>query len=390
MTDVKTYLITGAAGFIGSAFVRILLADSEPKQIVVLDALTYAGNIDNIREFIEDGSIIFEHGNICDKDFVNRVLEQYEPQYLVNFAAETHVDRSVDSPEPFVTTNINGVFNLLECARLQRKAQSMGNKPQTLTTFLQVSTDEVYGDLEIGTARHDVAASAIAGRDVTMYGDDSFSEHTPIRPSSPYSASKSAADMLVLSYSRSFGLPTIVSRCSNNYGPRQFPEKLIPLMVNNILNGKALPVYGQGLNVRDWIHVDDHCRGILAALRSGKHGEVYNFGGYSERRNIDLVRDMISIVRDIASNDADLSSRYPQASLASEELISYVTDRPGHDRRYAIDAGKAHRELGWTPQIDIHEGLKDTVKWYLDNEEWVRAIVQGDYREYYNKMYENR
>lgn len=384
-----TYLVTGAAGFIGSAFVHMLASDEPGCRIVAADALTYAGNILNISELIESRRVIFEKADITDSDDMTRLLDRYEPKYVVNFAAETHVDRSVDSPAPFINTNINGTFTLLECCRRQRRAQLSAHATPTLTAYLQVSTDEVYGDLELGEPVHNTEAEAVLGRPVIMYGPGSFREGTPVRPSSPYSASKASADFIALSYHRSFGLPVIVSRCSNNYGPRQFPEKLIPLMINNILEGRALPVYGHGQNVRDWIHADDHCRGILAALHRGRHGEVYNFGGYSECRNIDLVRRLIATVADIAHHDAQLAAAYPAAAAASDSLISYVADRPGHDRRYAVDAAKAWRHLGWKPIVDFDSGLADTVRWYVTNRQWLSSIIDGQYRQYYQHMYLN-
>ncbi|MDE6206389.1 MAG: dTDP-glucose 4,6-dehydratase [Muribaculaceae bacterium] len=398
-TGKDTYLVTGAAGFIGSAFVRMLAAgrhdisdaaSQAPGDIIVLDALTYAGNLDNISDLIESGAITFIKGDIRDEELVAQLLDKYEPAYVVNFAAETHVDRSVDGPEPFISTNINGVFNLLECMRRQARAQSEAGREPSLRRFVQVSTDEVYGDLEIGAEEHYPCGSLHPHRAVVTYGHDAFSESTPLNPSSPYSASKASADFLALSYFRSFGLPVTITRCSNNYGPRQFPEKLIPLMVNNVLFGRPLPVYGAGLNVRDWIHVDDHCRGILAALHRGLPGRVYNFGGYSERRNIDIVRTIIDIIAATARHDDAVADRFPAAVDASDELITFVTDRPGHDRRYAIDASCARAELDWTPQMDFRQGLEQTVRWYIDHYDWVKRIVDGEYREYYKHMYENR
>lgn len=368
MNNSETYLVTGAAGFIGSAFVRIL-SERPQARIVVLDALSYAGNLRSIAELVDSGRITFIKGDICDAALVKDIIAAYAPAYVVNFAAESHVDRSVDDPSPFIKTNIEGAYNLLECFR----------HAQCLKKFVQISTDEVYGDLALESARtasDDICEAA--GRIVTMYGDDAFCETTPLKPSSPYSASKASADMLALSYHRSFGMPVALTRCSNNYGPRQFPEKLIPLMINNILEDRPLPVYGSGLNVRDWIHVDDHCRGILAVLDNGTPGEVYNFGAYRECSNIDLVHILI----DTVSRLTDEPARH--------DLIRYVSDRPGHDRRYAIDSRKAHRTLGWRPQVDFLKGMEDTVQWYLDNKEWVAEIVNGDYRNYYDHMYKNR
>lgn len=373
------YLITGGAGFIGSDFVHILADERPSAKIVVLDKLTYAGNLMSISTLIESGRIVFVKGDIADKELVAGLLEKYQPAYVINFAAESHVDRSVDDPTPFISTNIDGTFNLLECCRRQRDAQIASGAETTLKKFIQISTDEVYGDLEIGSpvAFGEEIVKAL-GRGGIMYGEDSFVETTPLHPSSPYSAAKASADMLTLSYYRSFGMPVNITRCSNNYGPRQFPEKLIPLVINNILEGRKLPVYGKGLNVRDWIHVDDHCHGILAVADNGRPGEIYNFGGYSERQNIDIVRSLIHEVGDIAGVEQ------------GDELIRYVKDRPGHDRRYAINATKAMMELGWLPRYSFEEGLHDTVRWYLDNKPWVAATLSGEYRKYYDKMYSNR
>ena len=387
----STYLVTGAAGFIGSNFLDILVADQEDKRVVVLDKLTYCGNIMSIRHLIDSGRIEFVKGDIADRELVASLLDRYEPQYVINFAAESHVDRSVDDPTPFIKSNFEGVFNLLECCRRQRSAQLASKAEPTLKKYVQISTDEVYGDLEVYAprrGREDEAAQL--GRDYEMYGEDAFTENYPLKGSSPYSASKASADLLTLSYYRSFGLPVTITRCSNNYGPRQFPEKLIPLVINNILNGKALPVYGQGTNVRDWIHVDDHARGILAAARHGKPGEVYNFGGYSEKQNIDIVKSLISIVKDAAAEMPSVAAAYPAALDASDSLITYVTDRLGHDMRYAIDSRKLQRELGWEPSLQFEEGIEKTVRWYLDNQEWMDNITSGDYERYYDDMYKNR
>lgn len=375
---MNTYLVTGAAGFIGSAFVHILAAD-ESARIVVLDKLTYAGNLQSLEDLIADGRIEFVKGDIADRALVSELFSRHDPDYVVNFAAESHVDRSVDDPTPFITTNVGGVFTLLECARQHIKAKQRDNACAALKMFVQVSTDEVYGDLEAEEPR--LASQEVCsrvGRDVIMYGPEAFCESSPLHGSSPYSASKASGDLLALSYYRSFGLPVAVTRCSNNYGPRQFPEKLIPLMINNIVEGRSLPVYGRGLNVRDWIHVDDHSRGILAVLRKGKPGEVYNFGAYCEKRNIDIVKALIAEV----ARQTGTSSR--------EDLLTYVQDRPGHDRRYAIESGKAHAELGWCPQIDFESGLAQTVRWNLENRSWIENIIGGEYRSYYQKMYGNR
>lgn len=382
MSTPTTYLVTGGAGFIGSNFLDVLVADDEPKKIVVLDDLTYCGNLNSIYGHIEQGCVEFVKGDIASIHPLEYLIEEYKPDYIINFAAETHVDRSVDDPLPFVRTNISGVFNILELLR---------RSTHRVKCFLQVSTDEVYGDLDIGeyTLGHENQIKLL-GREYYMYGDDAFKESTPLHASSPYSASKASADLLALSYHRTFGVPVIVTRCSNNYGPRQFPEKLIPLMINNILNGKELPVYGEGKNVRDWIYVGDHARGVLSALRHGRAGEVYNFGGYSERRNIDIVKLLIDMVRSQVQDNKNVSERYPLAAEASERMIKYVSDRPGHDRRYAIDASKAMTELGWRPTTTFEQGMAATVRWYLDNLDWVKDVVDGEYRHYYQRMYQNR
>ena len=372
MNNNRTWLVTGGAGFIGVNFVKMLLAEKLGR-VVVLDALTYAGNIRSLESEIESGAIEFVKGDIGDSELVSGLLSRIRPDYIVNFAAESHVDRSVDNPRPFVEANVLGTQNLLECTR-----QYVKNGGE-LRTFVQIGTDEVYGDLEMDFAEPQLleGAEALIGREVRVFGSESFSESSPLKPSSPYSASKAAADMMALAYHRTFGLPVVVTRCSNNYGPYQFPEKLIPLMINNIMEGRSLPVYGKGLNVRDWIYVDDHCSGVIAAALKGQPGEVYNFGGYYEARNIDLVNMLINLVRDSEGIDGS-------------ELITYVSDRPGHDRRYAMDAAKSINELGWRPAVLPADGMKKTVRWYLDNRPWVRDIVEGEYRSYYEKMYSNR
>lgn len=375
---MTTYLVTGAAGFIGSCFAR-LLAERNDARIVVLDKLSYAGNLMSLQPLIDAGRIDFVRGDIGDMELVRDLFRRYKPAYVVNFAAETHVDRSVDDPKPFIETNIDGVFNMLECARRQRSEQLAAGEAPSLRMFVQVSTDEVYGDLAVGQPQPLAPeVEKLLGRSGVTYGPDSFSEATPINPSSPYSAAKASADFLARSYWHSFGLPVLITRCSNNYGPRQFPEKLIPLAINNLLEGRAVPVYGKGLNVRDWIHVEDHCRGILTAIDKGRAGQVYNFGGYSERQNIDIVRRLVALVAEMAGTPS------------GDACIEYVSDRPGHDRRYAIDATKAMTELGWRPLHDFDQGLRQTVRWYLENKEWVGAVVSGEYRDYYNKMYSNR
>ena len=329
-------IVTGGMGFIGSNFVRMLLEERPDWKVWNVDALTYAGNPENLADVAPAaeaaGRYRFAHADIADEAAMRSLLHEAAPEAVVNFAAESHVDRSILSSAPFVRTNVVGTQVLLDAAR----AAGVG-------TFVHVSTDEVYGDLEPE--------------------EPAFTEATPIAPSSPYSASKAGADHLALAYHRTHNMDVRVTRCSNNYGPYQFPEKLIPLMIVNALTGKALPVYGKGDNVRDWIHVEDHCRGVLATLEGGRPGEVYNFGGASERRNLEVVRAIIAAVG------------------ASEEQIRYVTDRPGHDRRYAIDFAKAAAELGWQPSRTFEAGLQDTVRWYLENREWWERVQDGAYRQ---------
>lgn len=383
MKNEDTWLVTGGAGFIGVNFVKMLLARQQGN-VVVLDALTYAGNLASLKDEIDSGAIEFVRGDIGDDILVSALLDRVKPTYIVNFAAESHVDRSVDNPRPFVVTNVLGAQNMLECAR--RYVASGGN----LKKYVQISTDEVYGDLDIthpdGVA--DERLGELLGGTVKLYGDESFSETTPLHPSSPYSASKAAADVMALAYYRTYGLPVVVTRCSNNYGPYQFPEKLIPLMINNMLEAKPLPVYGQGTNVRDWIYVDDHCSGVLAAALKGRAGEVYNFGGYSESTNIEMVKTLLQQVAKHTCRGGKYEGLAADNDAITEDLIRYVTDRPGHDRRYAIDAAKSMNELGWKPEV--RDGIGRTVEWYLANRDWVKEIVDGQYSDYYEKMYGNR
>lgn len=327
------HLITGGAGFIGSNYIRYIFAKYPKDKIICIDKLTYAGNYDNISEFETDNRFYFERADICDRDAIYKTVKQYAPDCIINFAAESHVDRSIENPELFLKTNIFGTSVLLDAVN------NFGIK-----RFHQISTDEVYGDLPIDRP------------------ELKFDESSPIKPSSPYSSSKAAADMLCLAYYRTFGTPVTVSRCSNNYGPYQFPEKLIPLMICNARDNKPLPVYGDGKNVRDWIYVCDHCCAVDAIVRSGKIGEIYNIGGDSEKSNIEVVNTILD-------------------SLSKpNSLITYVKDRPGHDRRYAINAEKLKDELGWKPDTDFSEGIKQTIKWYCDNTEWVKKIQTGEYK----------
>lgn len=382
---MSAYLVTGGAGFIGTNFVKLLLRQEPEARITVLDALTYCGNLKSLAAEIESGTINFVKGDIADKGLVTSLLHDLRPDYIINFAAESHVDRSLTDSLPFVRTNVEGTLNMLDCAKNLRAEEIAEGRKASLLKFVQIGTDEVYGDLDIDIPEGQEFSpelNEVLGRTAgsVTFGTEHFSETSPLKPSSPYSASKASADLMALAYCRSFGLPVCVTRCSNNYGPYQYPEKLIPLIINNILERKALPVYGRGLNVRDWIHADDHSRGVLAVAHYGREGEVYNFGGYNERRNIDLVRLLIGTVAAEVSDNSGMD----------ESLITYVSDRPGHDRRYAIDAAKSIAELGWRPQVPFAEGIASTVRWYLDNRDWLNDIVSGDYRNYYDKMYKNR
>ncbi len=336
-------LVTGGAGFIGSNFIRYMLDKYSEYRIVNLDKLTYAGNLNNLCGVCEERHL-FVKGDICDRRLVNDLFETYRFQYIVNFAAESHVDRSIEDPETFLRTNILGTQVLLDACRKYHEKQIKHK-------FLQVSTDEVYGSLG---------------------AEGYFTEETPLSPNSPYSASKAAADMIVRAYKETFGLNVNITRCSNNYGPYQFPEKLIPLMIYNALEEKELPVYGDGMNIRDWLYVEDHCRAIDVVLHQGKPGEVYNVGGSSEKTNIEIVK---LILKELGK---------------PEQLIKYVKDRPGHDKRYAIDASKIKAELGWEPASRFNEGIVRTLKWYLENKDWFTNVLSGTYMEYYDRMYKER
>jgi dTDP-glucose 4,6-dehydratase len=344
---MDTILVTGGAGFIGSNFVRQWIAE-ETGRLVNLDKLTYAGNLDSLADVAADPRYVFVEGDIGDGRMVSRLLEEYRPRAVVNFAAESHVDRSIDGPAAFVETNVVGTFRLLEGAR--GFFAKLEGPPRDAFRFLHVSTDEVYGSLG---------------------PEGKFNETSPYRPNSPYSASKAASDHLARAYHHTYGLPTIITNCSNNYGPYQFPEKLIPLMILNALEGKPLPVYGDGQQIRDWLYVEDHCRAIRTVLRGGRPGEVYNIGGDCEQTNLDVVRT-------IAASVDRLVPGLPHGPC--ESLIRFVTDRPGHDRRYAIDATKIRRELGWTPRENFQSGLERTVRWFLEHRAWVERITSGKYQ----------
>jgi len=343
-------LVTGGAGFIGSALIRYILNETQ-NEVVNLDKLTYAGNLDSLNEVSSSERYFFVQGDICKKEEVKKVFSEHKPDLLIHLAAESHVDRSIDGPAVFIETNIMGTYNLLEVSRAYYENLALEKK--SLFRFHHVSTDEVYGDLH-GT-------------------DDFFKETTPYSPSSPYSASKASSDHLVRAWHRTFKLPVVVTNCSNNYGPYQFPEKLIPLVILNAIEGKKLPVYGTGNQIRDWLYVDDHARALYLVLMKGKNGETYNIGGFNEKKNIEVVKTICSLLDELMPNPFGLK-KY-------EELITFVQDRPGHDQRYAIDASKIQKELGWFPNENFESGLKKTVKWYLNNNEWIARVKDGSYRE---------
>ena len=341
-------LVTGGAGFIGSNFVRQVVQRKDT-QVLNLDNLTYAGNLDSLQDIATNQAYQFVQVDICDAAAVETVIAEYQPDVVVHFAAESHVDRSIDGPAAFIQTNIIGTFNLLEAARKYWK--ELPTERKSAFRFLHVSTDEVYGSL---------GATGL------------FTEETPYAPNSPYSASKASSDHLVRAYHHTYGLPVMTTNCSNNYGPYQFPEKLIPLMILNALSGKPLPVYGDGMQVRDWLYVGDHCRAILTVLEAGKCGETYNIGGHNEMPNIRIVEKICALLGEL---------RPRTDGKPYTEQITYVTDRPGHDRRYAIDAGKIGRELGWLPQETFDTGIRKTVQWYLDNPDWCERVTSGKYRQ---------
>lgn len=382
---MKTYLVTGAAGFIGSNFIKYLLYKKykeEEIKIIVLDLLTYAGNYGTIKDDIDGKRCVFVHGDIRDRELADKLFSENDIDYVVNFAAESHVDRSIENPQLFLKTNILGTQNLLDAARrawVTGKDETGYPVWKAGKRFHQVSTDEVYGSL---------------GK------DGFFTENTPLCPHSPYSASKTSADMIVMAYHDTYHMPVSITRCSNNYGPYHFPEKLIPLIINNILEGKQLPVYGKGDNVRDWLYVEDHCKAIDLVVREGKEGEVYNVGGHNEMTNIDIVKLTIKTIHDMMAEDKELRKilkkqvKDADGEIAidwiNDNLITFVKDRLGHDQRYAIDPTKIKNDLGWYPETMFAEGIVKTIKWNLDNQEWVKEVTSGDYQKYYEQMYSNR
>ena len=393
---MTTYLVTGAAGFIGCNFVKYILAKHSDIKVVILDALTYAGNLASIHDELNDERVTFVRGDVGDRALVTKLMADHDVDYIVNFAAESHVDRSITNPRLFLETNILGTQNLLDCARHAWAAEGGGYLPGK--KYLQISTDEVYGSLaKTWDDPHplpitDDIARVIGGRsDLKTYGDCFFTEQTPLAPRSPYSASKTSADLIVMAYHETYGLPVNITRCSNNYGPYHFPEKLIPLIINNILQGKRLPVYGRGENVRDWLYVEDHCKGIDMVLRGGRNGEVYNIGGFNEESNINIVRQVIAIIARIMREEPHYQQLLScPLEAINDSLIQYVTDRPGHDMRYAIDPSKIARELGWYPETPFTIGIEKTIRWNLDHQDWVRSVTSGDYQRYYDEMYANR
>lgn len=379
---MKTYLVTGAAGFIGSNFIKYMLREHADVRIVVLDALTYAGYYGTIANDVDNERCFFVRGDIRDRELVETLFAEYGFDYVVNFAAESHVDRSIEDPQLFLQVNILGTQNLLDCAR---HAWQTGKDEHGYPTFRagvryhQVSTDEVYGSLG-----------------PTGY----FTEDTPLQPHSPYSAAKTSADLVVCAYRDTYHLPVSITRCSNNYGPYHFPEKLIPLMINNVLEGKSLPVYGQGTNVRDWLYVEDHCKAIDLVVRKAKDGSIYNVGGHNERQNIDIVRTIIRTVRRLMEERPEfraLLTRQEKGtdgqvdiSWIDDSLITYVADRLGHDQRYGIDPSKIKAELGWEPETSFEVGIEKTILWNLEHRDWVQAVSGPDYQTYYERMYADR
>ena len=379
---MKNYLVTGAAGFIGANYLKYILAKHDDVRVVVLDLLTYAGYLGTIAGDVDNERCFFVKGDICDRPLLDRLFAEYKFDVVVNFAAESHVDRSIDNPQLFLQTNILGTQNLLDAARA---AWVTGRDAQGYPTwrngvrFHQVSTDEVYGSLG---------------------AEGFFTETTPLQPHSPYSASKTSADHFVCAYHDTYHMPVSITRCSNNYGPYQFPEKLIPLIINNILAGKPLPVYGKGENVRDWLYVEDHCKAIDMVVREGREGEVYNVGGHNEMRNIDIVKLTIKTIHDMMAGDKELRKVLKKQELddhgdiridwINDSLITHVADRLGHDQRYAIDPTKIKNELGWYPETRFADGIVKTIRWNLENQDWIKDVTSGDYQKYYEQMYGNR
>ena len=382
---MKTYLVTGAAGFIGANYIKYLLHrkyKNEDIRVIVLDLLTYAGNLGTIKDDIDGERCVFVRGDIRDRELADKLFAENDIDYVVNFAAESHVDRSIETPQLFLETNILGTQNLLDAAR---RAWVTGKDATGYPTwkagkrFHQVSTDEVYGSLG---------------------SEGYFTEQTPLCPHSPYSASKTSADLIVMAYRDTYHAPVSITRCSNNYGPYHFPEKLIPLIINNILDGKQLPVYGKGDNIRDWLYVEDHCKAIDLVVREGREGEVYNVGGHNEMKNIDIVKLTIKTIHDMMAENKELRSVLRKQEKdangdisidwINDNLITFVADRLGHDQRYAIDPSKIKAELGWYPETKFADGIVKTIRWNLENQAWIKDVTSGDYQKYYEMMYGNR
>ena len=376
---MKTYLVTGAAGFIGANFLKFILKKHDDIKVVVLDLLTYAGNLGTISSDIDNERCFFVKGDICNRALVDSLFSEYKFDCIINFAAESHVDRSIENPQLFLQTNILGTQNLLDCSK---RAWVTGKNKDGYPTwrnnvrFHQVSTDEVYGSLG---------------------SEGYFTEDTPLSPHSPYSASKTSADLIVMAYKDTYKMPVTITRCSNNYGPYHFPEKLIPLIIKNILEGKRLPVYGDGKNVRDWLFVEDHCKAIDLVINKGQEGGIYNVGGHNEKENIEIVKLTISTIHDIMKREPKYREVLKKKEYDSnggisidwinEELITFVKDRLGHDQRYAIDPTKITNELGWYPETKFEDGIVKTIYWYLDNQKWVEDVTSGEYQNYYKNMY---
>lgn len=382
---MKTYLVTGAAGFIGANFIKYLLHrkyKNEDIKVIVLDLLTYAGNLGTIKDDIDNERCFFVRGDIRDRELADRLFAENDIDYVVNFAAESHVDRSIEDPQLFLSVNILGTQNLLDAAR---KAWVTGKDDAGYPVwkagkrFHQVATDEVYGSLG---------------------PEGFFTEDTPLCPHSPYSASKTSADLFVMAYHDTYHMPVTITRCSNNYGPYHFPEKLIPLIINNILEGKKLPVYGKGENVRDWLYVEDHCKAIDLVVREGRDGQVYNVGGHNEMKNIDIVKLTIKTIHDMMENEPELRKVLRKQELdengdiridwINDGLITFVADRLGHDQRYAIDPTKINNELGWYPETKFADGIVKTIRWNLEHQDWIKEVTSGEYQKYYEQMYGNR
>lgn len=399
---MKIYLVTGAAGFIGANFVKYMLSKYSELQLVILDKLTYAGNLGTIKVELSDPRVEFVKGDITNRELVENIFSRYSIDYVVNFAAESHVDRSIEHPQIFLETNILGTQTLLDVAKTRWTVGKDGHGYPCYrdgVKFLQVSTDEVYGSLTrdydepVERVLEDERVKKVV-RDrgfLKTYGKEFFTEKTPLDPRSPYSASKASADLIVAAYAETYKLPVNITHCSNNYGPYQFPEKLIPLIIKNVLEGKKLPVYGDGRNVRDWLYVEDHVKAIDLVLSKGKAGAVYNIGGFNEEENITIVKRIIDMIAQIMKEEPKYQSILKtDINNINYDLITFVKDRLGHDMRYAIDPTRIAVELGWYPETPFETGIEKTVRWYLDNQDWVAEVVSGDYQKYYETMYGNR